>query len=159
MPRFFRHISASTLQFGLNQALGLLLFYLLSRGLQPGVFGELNWSLAVCLTAFTLLGLGLDALIVKHIAAGEPPGPLMTLYHAHVRWTGVGAYLLLLALYGLFPAFFGRHLFLLGIALAKTVLFWALPYKQLAAGKERFGILMKMSVCSSVIKAGAVLVC
>jgi O-antigen/teichoic acid export membrane protein len=159
MPRFFRHISASTLQFGLNQALGLLLFYLLSRGLQPGAFGELNWSLAVCLTAFTLLGLGLDALVVKRIAAGEPPGPLLSVYHAHVRWTGAGAYLVLLALWGIFPAFFAHHLFLLGIALAKMILFWALPYKQLAAGKERFGILMKMAICSSAVKTGAVLLC
>jgi O-antigen/teichoic acid export membrane protein len=34
-----------------------------------------------------------------------------------------------------------------------------LPYKQLAAGKERFGILMRMSIVSSAVKTAAVLVC
>lgn len=159
MPRFFRHISASALQFGLNQALGLGLFYLLSRGLDKDRFGELNWSLAVCLTAFTLLGVGLDALVVKKIAAGDPPGPLLSLYRIHVGWVGVGAYLAVLVLSWIIPGFFHRHVFLLGIALAKTLLFWALPYKQLAAGKERFEILMKMSICSTVLKTGAVLIC
>ncbi|WP_162852724.1 lipopolysaccharide biosynthesis protein [Dinghuibacter silviterrae] len=159
MPRFFRHISASALQFGLNQALGVLLFFALSRGLSKDVFGELNWSLAVCLTGYTLLGMGLDALVVKRIASGDDPGALLSIYRAHVGWVGVGAYAGVLMLWFLFPGFFKPHLFLPGIALAKTLLFWALPYKQLAAGKERFGILMRMSIVSTVVKTAAILVC
>ena len=159
MPRFFRHISASAFQFGLNQALGLALFYVLSRGLDKNQFGELNWSLAVCLTGFALLGLGLDSLVVKKIAAGEAPGNILALYRGHVRWVGGAVYLALLAAAWAFPGFFGKHYFLLGIALAKTFLFWSLPYKQLAAGRERFGILMRMSVCSTALKTIAVLVC
>lgn len=159
MPRFFRHISASAFQFGLNQALGVVMFYILSRGLDRNLFGELNWALAVCLTAFSLLGAGLDVMVVKHIAAGEAPGPLLAVYHRHVGWVGAAAYVLLVAASFAFPAFFHEHLFLLGIALAKTLLFQALPYKQLAAGKERFGILMKMSIGSAAAKTAAFLYC
>lgn len=159
MPRFFRHISASALQFGLNQALGVVMFYVLSRGLDRDLFGELNWALAVSLTAFTLLGAGLDALVVKRIAAGEAAAPLLRLYHWHVGWVGAAAYALLFIASMEFPAFFHEHLFLLGIALAKTLLFQALPYKQLAAGKEKFGILMKMSVGSALAKTAAFLCC
>jgi O-antigen/teichoic acid export membrane protein len=57
------------------------------------------------------------------------------------------------------PSFFSAHYFLLGIALAKTLLFYSLPYKQLAAGREQFGVLMRMSVASNLVKAAAVVAC
>jgi O-antigen/teichoic acid export membrane protein len=159
MPRFIRHISDSALQFLINQVFGLSLFYILSKALDKDRFGELNWTLAVFMTAFGVLGAGLDQLTVRKIAAGDPPGRVLSLYRTHVWVTGVLFYALLLGGSYLAPAFFLRHSLLLWIGIAKTGLFFSTPYKQLAAGKEQFRVLLRMSVGSTVIKGGAVLVC
>ena len=71
--RFTRNISANTLQLLINQFFGLVIFYALSRGLSKELFGQVNWSLAVLLTVFGVLGLGIDQVMVKKIAAGYNP--------------------------------------------------------------------------------------
>lgn len=159
MPRFIRHISASAQQFLINQVFGLGLFYVLSRALDKDGFGELNWTLAVFMTAFGVLGMGLDQLTVRKVAAGDPSGKVITSYRFHVWTTGLLFYALLLGGRFLAPAFFLRHPLLLWIGIAKAGLFFSTPYKQLATGKEAFRTLRWMSVVSSVIKGCAVLVC
>ena len=143
----------------INQVFGLGLFYVLSRALDKDGFGELNWTLAVFMTAFGVLGMGLDQLTVRKIAAGDPPGKVIASYRFHVWTTGLLFYALLLGGSFLAPAFFLRHPLLLWIGIAKAGLFFSTPYKQLATGKEAFRTLRWMSVVSSVIKGCVVLVC
>jgi O-antigen/teichoic acid export membrane protein len=50
--KFIRDISANTLQVIINQVCGLVIFYLLSIGLDKNSFGEINWTLAVFLNRF-----------------------------------------------------------------------------------------------------------
>ena len=143
----------------INQVFGLGLFYVLSRALDKDGFGELNWTLAVFMTAFGVLGMGLDQLTVRKIAAGDPPGKVIASYRFHVWTTGLLFYALLLVGSFLAPAFFLRHPLLLWIGIAKAGLFFSTPYKQLATGKEAFRTLRWMSVVSSVIKGCVVLIC
>jgi O-antigen/teichoic acid export membrane protein len=159
MPRFIRHISDSALQFLVNQVFGLGLFYVLSEGLDKVRFGELNWTLAVFMTAFDILGAGLDQLTVRKIAAGDSPVRVLSLYRTHVWVSGVLFYAALLAGRLVFPGFFLRHSLLLWMGIAKTGMFFSTPFKQLAAGREQFRILFRMSVGSSVIKGSVLLAC
>lgn len=159
MPRFIRHISDSALQFLVNQVFGLGLFYVLSKALDKDQFGELNWTLAVFMTAFGLLSAGLDQLTVRKIAAGDPPGRVFSLYRTHVVVTGIFFAALLLGGRFICPGFFARHSLLLWIGIAKTGLFLSTPYKQLAVGRERFAVLRRMSTVSSVVKGVTVLAC
>ena len=70
---FLKDISASTIQVVLNQALGLLVFIIISRYLQKSVYGELNWSLAILTFIFTTLSLRLEQIVVRKVAAGDDP--------------------------------------------------------------------------------------
>ncbi len=159
MSRIVRHISDNAFQFGVNQVLGLGIFYVLSRGLDKPSFGELNWSLAFALSAFNLLGAGLDQLTIKKVAEGEDSDVAFYLYKTHVWVVGVGAYVFLWITAFCFPRFFLNHHLLLWIFLAKTFLFFSLPYKQWAAGSEQFGLLLRMSIPSSILKMLGFLVC
>ncbi len=155
--KFLHDISANSLQVIISQASGLAIFYILSVYFSKNDFGEINWSLAVLLAAFSILSLGIDQVMVQKIAAGEDPRKILSIYSFHVIATGFIFYLLLLLVAFLFPAFQDNHRLLLFLGLGKMMIFFALPFKQLANGLEKFRALLIMSVCSNTIKAAALL--
>ena len=71
--KLLKDLSANTLQMIINQVCGLVIFYVLSVFFSKDDFGEINWSLAILLTAFSILSLGIDQLVVKKIAEGISP--------------------------------------------------------------------------------------
>lgn len=146
-------ISASTLQVILNQLCGLLIFYILSTQLSKEIFGELNWTLAVLLAAFSILSFGIDQVMVKKIAGNENNHATLAAFSMHVVITGLLLYLLLAAAWLLSPSFFDTHRFLLLLAAGKLLLFFASPYKQLANGMEQFRPLLLMSTVSNIVRA------
>ena len=107
--KIVRDISANSLQVIINQLSGILLFYFCSKFLDKNTFGELNWSIAVLITAFNILGFGMDQLTVRKVAAGGDVAALMRLYLLHVLFAGLGFYLLLLAGGLLFADFYRSH--------------------------------------------------
>ena len=52
--KFIHDISANTLQVIINQVCGVTIFYVLSVYFSKNDFGEINWALAVLLTAFSI---------------------------------------------------------------------------------------------------------
>jgi hypothetical protein len=86
--RLFRNISLNTLQVLANQFLGVFIFLLLSRYLDKGIYGELNWSLAVLTLMTTILSLRLEQIVVRNVAAGKDPSALLTLFTVHNLVTG-----------------------------------------------------------------------
>ena len=86
MRSAIRNISANTFQLLINQGFGLVIFYVLSRELDKSAFGEVSWALAVLLTAFNVLSLGIDQLIIKRIASGTNPSTLLSLYLFHLKY-------------------------------------------------------------------------
>lgn len=137
----------------INQLCGLLVFYILSAQLTKNFFGELNWTLAVMLTVFSILSFGIDQVMVKKIAAEENRTATLAAYSMHVMVTGILFYLLLVAGYFIFPVFFTLHNFLLVLGAGKVLLFLSSPYKQLANGMEQFRPLLLMSTVSNIIRA------
>jgi O-antigen/teichoic acid export membrane protein len=150
--KFIRDFSANTMAVSLNQFCGLAIFYLLSAFLLKQDFGEINWSLAILLTCFTILSFGLDQVVVKKIAAGNHAASLLTLYAAHVLMVGFLFYGLLLACYFIFPVLFNEHHLLLVLGIGKFMIFLSIPFKQLATGLEKFRPLFFMTVCSNVFR-------
>ncbi|CAN5892104.1 hypothetical protein BH11BAC4_BH11BAC4_05470 [soil metagenome] len=150
--RFIRNISASTLQLIINQVFGLLIFYALSKGLDKNIFGQINWSLALLLTVFGVLTFGIDQLMVKKIAAGHDRQSIFSAYLFHVLTSGFIFYGLLLASWFLFPGIAAAQFFLLLIGIGKLFIFFSTPFKQVAAGLEKFTAVFYMSVVSNIIR-------
>jgi O-antigen/teichoic acid export membrane protein len=156
--RFSRNVSANTLQLIVNQVFGLAIFIALSGGLDKNIFGQINWSLAVLLTVFGILGFGIDQVMVKKIAAGYEQSTLFSAYFFHVLFSGTLFYGLLLAFYLIFPGLIKDQIFLLFIGFGKLGIFLSTPFKQLAAGLEKFTVLFLMSIISNVIRGTGLLI-
>lgn len=150
---FLKDISASTIQVVLNQALGLLVFIIISRYLEKPVYGELNWSLAILTFIFTTLSLRLEQIVVRKVAAGDDASKMLTLFTGHALFTGVVFYLLLFLSSLLFPSFFQHHQLLLILAISQLLNFISSPFKQIANGKEFFRLLAIMSSVSNLVRA------
>lgn len=149
--KLLKDLSANTLQMIINQVCGLLIFYVLSVFFSKNDFGEINWSLAILLTAFSILSLGIDQLVVKKIAEGISPQKILSVYFLHVLLTGCFFYLSLLLLHFIFPGF--HHQLLLFLGLGKLMIFFASPFKQLTNGLEKFKLLLYMSICSNIVRS------
>jgi O-antigen/teichoic acid export membrane protein len=155
--RFIHNLTANGLQLILNQGFGLLAFYLLVLNLSKQDFGQLNWILAVLLTSFGILGLGLDHVVVRKIAANEKPDQAFSIFIFHTIVTGIAFYLFLGITLLVIPANNASWAFLL-LALGKMAFYFSSPFKQLAAGRERFKELLYMSVVSPAVKGIAIAV-
>lgn len=155
--KFLHDISANSLQLIINQACGLAIFYILSTRLPKGNFGEINWTLGVLLTGFGILSFGIDQIFIKRIASGREPGALLPAYLFHVLFSGLAVYALAFLASLLFPQFFSSHNLLLWLGIAKLMIFFSTPFKQLATGLERFRALLLMSVCSNLVRTLALL--
>ena len=150
---FISNLSASFLQLAINQGLGLVIFYILSKQLDKATFGNLNWALAVLLVIFNLLSFGIDQLTIKKIAKGENAPVALSLFVSHVVLSSVLLYGLLGCAYLLFSGFFKQHPFLFLLSLAKLCYFFSLPFKQLCQGLEKFTALLYMSIGANIFKA------
>jgi O-antigen/teichoic acid export membrane protein len=151
--KFFKDISASTIQVILNQLLGLLVFLITSRYLAKSAYGELNWSLAILTFIITVLSLRLEQVVVQKVAAGDNPSKALTLFAGHNFFAGLTFYLLLLLISVLFPVFFQQHNLLLILAVSQLLNFFALPFKQVVNGKEHFRLLTLMSSIANIIRS------
>jgi O-antigen/teichoic acid export membrane protein len=150
--RFFKNVSYNTFQLITNQIFGLLVFYGLSRGLDKNLFGEINWVLAVLLTAFGLLTLGIDQVVVKKIAAGYNRQSIFSIYFFHVIATGGIFYFMLLVGFLFLPGAHFHRKFLLFIGFGKLLLYLSTPFKQLALGLEKFREFFFMSIVSNITR-------
>ncbi len=156
--KFIRDISANSFQVITNQLCGLAIFYVLSVYFSKNDFGEINWSLAILLTVFSILSLGIDQLVVKKIAAKEAPELIISVYQFHVTIIGIGFYVFMLFAYFIFPSLLQKHYLLLFLGIGKLMIFFASPLKQLANGLEKFKALFFMSVCSNIVKGIALII-
>ncbi len=156
--KLFYDISASAVQMLVTQLSGAVIFYLLSNYLSKPDIGHINWSLAVLMIIYAILGCGLDQLTVRKIAMGADPVTLLKPYLVHLLLMGgCLAILLLLTGYYLPVPGNGLRIFLL-LAVSQFLLFLSLPFKQVANGLERFRVLLAMSVVANSIRVAGLIV-
>jgi O-antigen/teichoic acid export membrane protein len=155
--KLVKDISANTLQLIINQLFGLIIFYILSTGLDKSNFGQINLALALMLAIFNVLSFGIDQVAVRKIASGEDPPVILSLYICHVLITGLAFYGLLLGGKYLFPSINGYDIILL-IGAGKLMIYFSTPFKQSAIGIERFKLLAYMSVVSNIARGACLVV-
>lgn len=155
--RHLKNLSANTIQLGINQVFGLAIFYILSVWLDKQSFGQLNWILAILFTAFNILACGIDQLVIKKIAQGDDPAQVTSIFINHVLWSGIAFYIVIGLVWWMIPhsTIIFQILMLLGAG--KLMIYLATPFKQLASGQERFGLLANMSVISNMVRGGALI--
>lgn len=156
--KLVNNLSANTLQLVINQLSGLIIFYVLSTGLDKSSFGQINLALALLLAIFNILSFGIDQVIVRKIAAGTDTQSLLSLYIGHVLITGSVFYLLLFLARGLFSPYFSSYSILLFIAIGKLAIYLSTPFKQSAIGMERFRLLAQLSVISNITRSISLLI-
>ena len=150
--KLVNNLSANTLQLIINQLFGLVIFYILSTGLDKTSFGQINLALALMLAIFNILSFGIDQIAVRKLASGEDPRTIVSLYLGHVLITGLAFYGLLFAGRLLFPSINGYNIILL-IGAGKLMIYFSTPFKQSSIGMERFKLLAYLSVISNVVRA------
>lgn len=151
--KLIHNLSANSLQLVINQVFGLVIFYVMSTGLDKNSFGQINLALAILLAAFNILSFGIDQVIIKKVASGTDPRLMLSLYLGHVLLTGLLFYGLLLAGKPLFAASGGNYTILLLIGIGKLMIYFSMPFKQVSIGMERFNLLAYMSVVSNILRA------
>ncbi len=151
--KLVNNLSANTLQLIINQLFGLVIFYILSTGLDKTSFGEINLALALLLTIFNTLSFGIDQVVVRKVASGDNPQHILSLYIGHVLITGLAFYVLLLFGRGLFPSTINSYDLVLLIGAGKLMIYFSTPFKQTAIGMERFRLLAIISVVSNIARA------
>src|ERR1700744_1795103 len=155
--KLVNNLSANTLQLIINQLAGLIIFYILSIGLDKNNFGQINLALALMLAIFNILSFGIDQIAVRKLASGENPSIILSLYISHVLITGLAFYALLFAGRFLFPSINAYEIILL-IGAGKLMIYFSTPFKQSAIGMERFKLLAYMSVVSNSVRAVALII-
>lgn len=148
-----KNLSANSFQLILNQALGLVIFYVLSTGLSKAVFGQINLALAILLAAFNIFSCGMDQLIIKKIAAGEDKHAMLSLYVSHTLITGLFFYGLFLAGLLLFPNHSAIYNLILLVGIGKLMIYFSTPFKQAAIGLELFKLMAYLSVISNLVRS------
>ena len=150
--KLVNNLSANTLQLIINQLAGLIIFYILSIGLDKNSFGQINLALALMLAIFNILSFGIDQIAVRKLASGENPSTILSLYISHVLITGLVFYTLLFIGKLLFP-FINAYNIILLIGAGKLMIYFSTPFKQSAIGMERFRLLAYLSIISNIARA------
>lgn len=156
-PNHLKNLSANTIQLVINQVFGLAIFYILSTWLNKQSFGQLNWVLAILFTAFNILACGIDQLVIKKIAQGDNAATVTSLFINHVLLSGFIFYVGLGFVWWIVPHSPVIFQILMLVGAGKLMIYFATPFKQLASGQERFGLLAKMSAISNVVRGVALI--
>src|ERR1700761_5979589 len=149
--KLYQNLSTNASQLLLNQVFSLVIFYILSTNLNKNDFGQINLVLAILLASFNILSLGIDQLVIKKIASGEPVQHILSLYVGHVLIAGCFFYGLLFAGTALFSHQTQTYSLLLLVGIGKLMIFFSTPFKQAASGMERFKLLAYMLLAASTV--------
>lgn len=147
-------IFSSGMQAVAVQLLGSVFFYFISIYLSKDSFGIISWMNAVCLLLTTLLGFGLEQVVIRRIAASNRSDWAATAFFVHAVAGFLAVLLLLLILsnifkdkeiYRLLPWFFT----------AQGLIYIGTPLKQFLNAKERFTPYGIIAVISNIGKIAA----
>ncbi|MES2006083.1 MAG: oligosaccharide flippase family protein [Bacteroidota bacterium] len=151
-------ISFSAVQGIFNQLSGVLVFLIISRQLSKAELGNINWTLASLLLVFSALGFGLEQIAVRKTAAGNDPATLLRSYCFHVVVSGTAFLLILWVVLLILPVPRPMAWLLMGLAISQCFSFFAIPFRQIVNGLERFKPLFVMSSIGNTIKMVGLLV-
>jgi O-antigen/teichoic acid export membrane protein len=155
--KLVRDISANTVQTGITQLFGLIIFYITSRYLTKDDFGEFNWSMAVGFTAIACASLGLDLVFVKKIASGENVLEVSGIHFFHTVIVGVVLILIALVLELFVPPFSNNHPLFFFVLLNIVLINIANSFKLCLNGLDSYKQLAILAICVNVFKLASVM--
>jgi O-antigen/teichoic acid export membrane protein len=150
--KLIRDISANTVQTGVTQLFGLVLFYVMSKYLSKNDFGEFNWSFAVGATLIAVGSLGLDLIFVKRIASGADVVEISGIHFFHTVLVGIVLSLAAFCIDLLVPSFGHAHPLFLLVFLNLSVANVANSFKLCMNGLEAYRRLAVLSVIINVTR-------
>lgn len=154
--RLLKDLSANTIQTGVSQLVGLIIFYFMSRFIPKSDFGEYSWATAVGSTIVAIGSLGLDLVLVKRIAAGQDARLMAGLHFFHTLFVGFVTVVLLFVLQFFWPHFLAYHPLFLLVVIQLVLSSFANSIKFSLTGLEQFKALATVSVIINGLKLVAV---
>jgi O-antigen/teichoic acid export membrane protein len=139
------------------QLLGGAFFYLLSIFLSKQEFGVLNWSTAISVFITTILGFGLEQVVVRRVALNSTSDWAASAYFLH---TAIGSVLSFIILATFLLAIGSDRMtlqMLPWVFATQCFIFMATPFRQYLNAKEKFAPYGLISFVSNLIKIGIVL--
>jgi O-antigen/teichoic acid export membrane protein len=148
----FINFFSSGLQALALQVLGSIFFYVISVYLSKDSFGSISWMNALSIFITTILGFGLEQVVIRRIAASQRSdwAAAAFLFHSLTAFFVILAVLALLSLvlqgdiYQLLPWFF----------IAQGLLFMGIPLKQFLNAKEKFTPYGVIAIISNSLRVG-----
>lgn len=153
--KLLTNLFSSGLQVIAVQILGSVFFYLISVYLSKETFGAIGWMNAASLFLTTILGFGLEQVVVMRIAASNRSDWAAAAFFIH-SIAGFCITLLLLLLVDIFTDHSGFYKFLPWFFAAQGLIYIGTPLKQFLNAKERFTAYGIIAIVSNVCKILAV---
>jgi O-antigen/teichoic acid export membrane protein len=148
-------IFSSGLQAISVQILGGIFFYFISIYISKNDFGIISWTNAVSVFLTTVLGFGLEQVVVRRIAASRGSDWSATVFFVHSITAFIVTFLFLLLLNSIVKSQAGIYKQLTWFFLAQGLIFIGVPLKQFLNAKEQFTPYGVISVISNVCKIAA----
>ena len=150
--RLLTKIFSSGLQAISVQLLGALFFYLISVYLSKNDFGIISWTNAVSILITTVLGFGLEQVVVRRVAASRQSEWAATAFFIHAIAGFLITFLFLLLLNNVVATKSGLYRQLPWFFLAQGLIFIGIPLKQFLNAKEKFTPYGVISIISNIGK-------
>ncbi len=150
--KLLKDLSANTIQTGITQLAGLVIFYIMSRYIPKADFGEYSWATAVGSTIIAIGSLGLDFVLIKRIAAGQDARMMAGIHFLHTLLVGFIIVVTLSIMQMLWPNMLAFHplLFLVVIQLILSNIANSIKFS--LTGLEQFRALAIISSLVNLIK-------
>ncbi|PZF72392.1 oligosaccharide flippase family protein [Taibaiella soli] len=148
---FFSKIFSASVQALAVQFLGVLFFYITSFYLSKNDFGIISWSNATAITITTLVGLGMEQVIIRRVAASSTSNwaaAACFLHNATFSLVAVTILFLLKFILGDVD----KLVFLPYFFIVQSLIFIATPLKQFLNAKEQFTPYAVIALVSNVAK-------
>lgn len=139
------------------QLFGGIFFYLLSIGISKHEFGVLNWSTAISLLITTILGFGLEQVVVRRIALDKTSNWAASAYFLHAFLGSLISFVLMIGILFAYDCPRVTLKMLPWIFATQCFIFMATPFRQFLNAKEKFAPYGVISLVSNLIKIGIVL--
>ncbi len=137
------------------QVLGAFFFYFISVYLSKDDFGVISWTNAVSILITTVLGFGLEQVVVRRVAASRQSDWAATAFFIHSITGFLITFLFLLLLNNIMGTKAGLYKQLPWFFLAQGLIFIGVPLKQFLNAKEKFTPYGVISIISNIGKIAA----
>jgi O-antigen/teichoic acid export membrane protein len=139
------------------QILGGGFFYLLSVTISKHEFGVLNWTTAISVLITTILGFGLEQIVVRRIALNKTSDWAASAYFLHAFLGSLVSFIIMMVILLIYNSDRVTLKMLPWVFATQCFLYMATPFRQFLNAKEKFAPYGFVSLVSNLVKIAIVL--